>query len=87
MKLLMTLTLCRHLLQIIVGKSITSSSCDYHLNDRMGKVNPMIIDQDDEIIYPTTSRTLTFGEFDIAAFQFSKLSGDYVIIPNKHFLR
>jgi len=61
----MTLTLCCHLLQIIVGKSITSSSCDYHLNDRMGKVNPMIIDQDDEIIYPTTSRTLTFDNGDV----------------------
>ena len=70
LKLLMTLTLCCHLLQITVSKSIASSSCDYHLNDRMGKVNPMIIDQDDEIIYPTTSRTLTFGEFEIAKFHF-----------------
>ena len=47
-----------------VGRNVADigrASCSFDLDQRKGDFNPMIIDHDNHIIYPSDSRVMNFG--------------------------
>ena len=56
-----------------VGRNVDDigrASCSFDLDQREGDINPMIIDQDNHIIYPSDSRVMTFGNSFIIQYNY-----------------